>query len=424
MELPSIHAPNGLSESDRKRAITVGPSRRSQIRTEPSSSFNAGSYAPAPDIEMMAIDDMEESRMISDIVASSRSETDFSASDEMELDRHILQTSTVALQGNVSYLIIDTNFILSQLLILDELKTIGERYGIVIVIPIQVVRELDGLKGSENRASNEQGGLLDIGKLARRANDWIFSCLAQRCPTVKGQGLKEKIDRYATKDDAILDCCLYYKEEYKHTLQILFSNDKNLCLKALMNDVLTISFHKDMSAQLIAEKIYQENMMRFGYIDPNSVASVEVEVPSPVHAQSPEQITESIYAEILKVACHIVGLYMRAEYGDDISLIRDYDANSTVSLEDAVMVIIRFWRPVFSQSLRGGEPFEEHHGRSTPIMVDPPRSAHDLLQFVDFWESLLLKLYEKNSRLDGLEVIQIHAKKWKDLAHSLVAAEH
>lgn len=423
MELPSIYAPNGLSKEDQRRVITVGSRAQHDLMDMGGDEYYAADnglyYPPVNDVEMMAMDDMEEAQLISDIVASSRIDNDFAMSDEMELDRHMLQTTTVSLQGNVSYLIIDTNFILSQIRILDELKNIGEQYGLVIVIPIQVVRELDGLKNS-HRVSDEASGPQNISKLARDANDWIFTCLAQRCPTVKGQGLKERIDKFASKDDAILDCCLYYKAEYKHTLQILFSNDKNLCLKALMNEVLTISYHKEMSAQLIAQKIYEENMLRYGYIDPSTIANIEVEVPNKGHAGSSEQVCENVYSEILQVSIYVVGQMMAHAYGEDIALIRDFDPHAISNLEKAVEVIIRFWIPVFSQSLRGHEPFEEHGSRKVPIMVDPPRSDHELLHFVEYWAKLLLRLYQKNRDMDGIEEVEAQAKRWSDLARSLV----
>ncbi|GEQ67171.1 hypothetical protein JCM33374_g834 [Metschnikowia sp. JCM 33374] len=375
-----------------------------------------GQYA-IEDVEMMPMDDMEEAQLISDMVTSSRIENNFDMSDDMDLDKHILQTTTVSLQGNISYLIIDTNFILSQLQILDELKNIGEKYGLVIVIPIQVVRELDGLKSSKGRISND---LQDISILARTANDWIFSCLAQRCPTVKGQARGERLDKFTTKDDAILDCCLYYKSEYKHTLQILFSNDKNLCSKALMNEVLTISYQKGMSSQLIAEKIYEENMMRFGYIDPSSVANVEVEVPNQGYGGSPEQICQRVYSEVQTVAVHVVSLCMLSEYGDDIELIREYDQDSILTLDDAVMVMIRFWFPVFSDGMKGCEPFDENGSRKVPKMVDVPRSSLELMNFVDFWGKLFVRLYENNKKLQGIESIQQHASRWHELARSII----
>ncbi|KAF8005518.1 hypothetical protein HF325_000975 [Metschnikowia pulcherrima] len=423
MEIPSIHGPNGLSREDRNRLITV--TRRVRQEDYEMGDFgneNMGNvhYMAANDVEMMPIDEMEEAQMISDMVASSRVENDYSMSDEMDLDKHILHTTTVTLQGNVSYLIIDTNFILSQLHILDQLKDIGQQYGLMIVIPTQVVRELDGLKSSHRMSNELYGGPQDISRLARAANDWIFTCLSQRCPTVKGQAAKEKLDKFATKDDAILDCCLYYKEEYKHTLQILFSNDKNLCLKALINEILTVSYLKDMSSRLIAEKIYEENVMRFGHIEPTTVANVEMEVPINDTSGNPEQICHSVYSEILAVVAHVVKQHMLSEYGEDIDLIRDYDKNSCVDLEGAVKIIIRFWRPVFSTCLRGYEPFKEIGSRSVPIMVDLPAPGLELLNFVDFWGRLLVRLYEKNTKLDGLDVLRQHAKKWNDLARSTV----
>ena len=76
--------------------------------------------------------------------------------------------------------------------------------------------------------------------------------------------MSQRISKDLVKDDAIFDCCLYFKKTYPQSLVILLSNDKNLCAKALSNDVLTVSFRENMSGRLIANTIYEENVERFG----------------------------------------------------------------------------------------------------------------------------------------------------------------
>ena len=190
----------------------------------------------------------------------------------------VSETETNALLnelGNVSYLVVDTNFILSHLNIVNGLQDVANNYGLQIIIPITVMKELDGLKNSSriaNEASSERISNQSVGHLARWANDWIYSALAKNSSVVRGQKLRQRLDKSTTKDDAILDCCLYFKENYQKSLVVLLSNDKNFCLKALSNDILTVSYRKDMNVDIIANTIYTENLRRFGKLESDPIA--------------------------------------------------------------------------------------------------------------------------------------------------------
>ena len=48
---------------------------------------------------------------------------------------------------------------------------------------------------------------------------------------------------------------VYISKNHPNSLTIILSNDKNLCSKALMNELLTVSFRPNMSGELIA-KLY------------------------------------------------------------------------------------------------------------------------------------------------------------------------
>lgn len=384
----------------------------------------ARSKTPQPDangdIEMVLMDNSDEVAVITNYVAHSRVAGDFSYEDSMDLDKLYFQTQIVKLEENLSYLVVDTNFILSHLKILDELKEIGNRYGIRLVIPIAVMHELDGLKGSsrkdERTSDSSQLSRTSVGHLARWANDWVYSCLATRSPTVVGQKMNERINRLAVKDDAILDCCLYFQKNCPHTLQVLMSNDKNLCMKALLNEVLTVSFRPEMSAKLIAETVKNENILRFGKISKNTVVTREVEAPIKQKPPACADAFSTVYHEIQKVLLSVVHHCMEANYGTDLDLVRDYDKISICTLEDASQVMIRFWIPVFSLYLRTKKPFVESGRSKKPQMVHQPQDRNSLIEFVHYWSDILSLLYRAEMSESQNGALQLLVQRWEELA--------
>lgn len=130
--------------------------------------------------------------------------------------------------------VIDTNFILSHLKFLDDLLKAHKKFGHVVLVPWAVVQELDGLKnGVQGRI--DSGENLNPGVLARRANKWLFEKFAAVYPALWGQTKEECFDGQAVKgDDAILDCARFFQER-KNQATCLLSNDRNLCVKALVH---------------------------------------------------------------------------------------------------------------------------------------------------------------------------------------------
>lgn len=363
---------------------------------------------------MIPMDDSAEVEVISTYVANSRNSGQLKnhLDDEMEIEKYMMQSHTVTLEGNISYLVVDTNFILSHLNILDDLKNIGEKYGLRIVIPVTTVLELDGLKGSKSRTSDGEGALSDksVGHLARWANDWIYSCLAKSVPTVVGQRTNQRLDRLATKDDAILDCCLYFQKEYPHTIQVLMSNDKNLCLRALAHKVLTVSYRKNMSAQLIAETVSLENVIRFGKIEANTTTVREREVAVKA-AKVHHNVYETVFQEVQRLVLSIVHHCMLSSYGDDLDLVRNYDREQVLTLFEACQVMDRFWFPVFSQHL-GRSPLDSEK------MTDIPATPSELHEFVAFWSHVLHKLYQEELNESQNKALRVLVQRWDELAHS------
>lgn len=376
---------------------------------------------PDRDIEMVPMDSFDEVEIIADYVAHSRSAGDFSYDDDaMELDQRYLQTKTITLLGNLSYLVIDTNFILSHLKVLDELKDIAPKYGLRLVIPMAVMHELDGLKGSRRieQRHRDRDQLLSgesVAHLARWANDWVYLCLANGGSTVVGQKMEERIDKLVVKDDAILDCCLYLQKHNEHTLQVLLSNDKNLCVKALLNNVLTVSYRSNMSAQLIAQMIHEENIHRFGNIVKDTIVTRDVEVEIKPHPLQAQDVYRTVFLEVQKIVLSVVHRCMSANYGDEIDLVRNYDRNSVLTLDDASRVMIRFWIPVFSHYLKNSTPFGPQRD---PIMTAMPHTKDSLDGFIQFWARILSTLYREEMNEAQNLALRTLINRWEELAES------
>ena len=117
-------------------------------------------------------------------------------------------------------LVVDTNFILSHLNLVNSLVDAHRRWGNVVMLPWATIMELDGLKkslssvrpGAAGGGSGGGGGgdNVTVGMLARRANNWCFEKMARKAPGLWGQMKEEALDPTAVKGDAaILDCCRY-----------------------------------------------------------------------------------------------------------------------------------------------------------------------------------------------------------------------
>lgn len=258
MSLPSKHSRQGLSLADQQRTITSGKTRQKSslthrvVETKEETLEEADFRDPKklpPTLRGLG----EDQALVNRNQNSNGSTLQVGTG---------LQARLSKVAGNVSFLVIDTNFILSHLLLLDALKDYGTYYKFILIIPLEVVRELDGLKDSRRSPLNERSKTT-VGKLARMANDWIYYCLAEQFVTVYAQGKQEIIDDFLSNDDAILDCSLYFKCVFPQTLHVVLSDDKNLCAKALLNDILTISYRDEMDAQMIAKRVFSENAARF-----------------------------------------------------------------------------------------------------------------------------------------------------------------
>ncbi|XP_050542245.1 transcriptional protein SWT1-like isoform X1 [Daktulosphaira vitifoliae] len=122
-------------------------------------------------------------------------------------------------------LVIDTNILLSNLKsCMDIIDYYSIEFGyITIVLPWQVLHELDRLKTNDNA----------LGYRAREATRWLLEMLSKNHPQLKGQPMTNKKD--VTADDAILKCALIIRDRVN--VVFLITDDKILSVKSEINGI-------------------------------------------------------------------------------------------------------------------------------------------------------------------------------------------
>lgn len=156
------------------------------------------------------------------------------------------------------YLALDTNILINYLNTVRTLHTLlsasVDRLRLLILIPIKVIQEIDGLKHSQKLPYPDSP--VDIGRLARLANTWLLETNRIKreggLSAVRCQSLKERYDRSmigGKGDDDILDCCMYFDQHGAKV--VLWTNDKNLSLKAEANNIQTLGGHPSSLSALL-----------------------------------------------------------------------------------------------------------------------------------------------------------------------------
>ncbi|KAH3687953.1 hypothetical protein WICPIJ_001068 [Wickerhamomyces pijperi] len=501
-ELASKYSSLGLSKEDQKKVITtarpggnkkrvvsykltvrVNEAQQSDLNNSSTSSSTSISnsrdrYDVDGDIPMIGMDDEEDVEMVTEFVTKTREdETEWSRIDSTKATEMLNNlardtsspSSSVNEPSDMSHLVLDTNFMISHLDIVDSLSKLHLTYNHKIIIPSTVIKELDGLKGS-NKISTEDGNFegKTIGLLARWANDWIYRQLASSNPSVRAQKLYECVDRSTQKDDSILDCCLYFKLKEKVSTVVLLSNDKNLCMKALGNEILTVSYRKDMSAELISETICKQNqetnlsssnttrpvtplpqnhtsetynpslddeiMSEYHHVNhQNNDTSmmdedIDIEIeqdpaPAPqkpshlVTVETLPQAVKLITPEITKVVIGAIEHCMCEEYGEDLDLIMGYDPSKIINLHGASEVLIQYYVSVFTEYFKKSayqfRPFDQVKGRKLPKYTEIFENDEvlDVVKFVKYWCEVLRCLYFKRDKRQN-EALEKCIERW------------
>ncbi|KAF0521893.1 pin domain-containing protein [Gigaspora margarita] len=156
-----------------------------------------------------------------------------------------------------SVVVVDTNFLISHLAFLKMLiLEYAKKYKLLVIIPWIVLEELDGLKSRSNNsyANSSKSNQPNVANLAQIAISFLHNCLAEKHDGLRGQKIHEKIEKPKNNDDKILDCCRYFQATTRSSI-ILLSNDKNLCIKAMVHDIHAFSYQKASGLEELLEKI-------------------------------------------------------------------------------------------------------------------------------------------------------------------------
>lgn len=314
------------------------------------------------------------------------------------------------------YLVVDTNVLILHLDLVKQLADLAPQANITIIIPVAVVKELDGLKQSSKVHSKRIP--------AQKAITWYFELFAASSPYVRGQRHQEVIDELTHNDDAILDCCLYIKQQHPNDLVVLMSNDKNLCAKALIEPIPTVTVVSKMTAFSIAEMIYNERqLMGAGAPQVDQVKDIEMTDTSvaPLFNLAPVtgDIPSLVHQELERVAIELVDQAVIKCYGSR-ELTPEYTRPTT--LDEAAELLIRFWFTVFQEIFekihsRKFDPFQAKGKRSRGELIntDIPLPA-ELPNFVNFWKKLLVPIHDDNMGKYRNLVVRDYFERWTKMA--------
>lgn len=298
--------------------------------------------------------------------------------------------------------VLDTNFLLHNLSIVERLLELAPHYKHTIIVPFTVSHELDGLKkGTSARAVS-----------ARQAITWLFKQVANSSKYIRGQRLVEIIDTGLKADASILDCCRYF--ELQGNLVVLLSNDVNLCVQALSNSIKTVSCHGHVTAELIAQKVAQEagiiptqeESMDIDAIAEAPTLDADMEIddlhevytrpPSPLvlgqtEFSSMSSFDRAIKDVLLKNANAIIEYKLRTVYDKDayeyyVRPLKEITPQSLLKrLEDFKIAVFIEFLP--------GQTFKRLH----KIKANPT-SKSDWADFIDAWGSVCLQLSNNDPR--------------------------
>lgn len=174
----------------------------------------------------------------------------------------------------------------------DLLLLLKGQSQIQVIVPYMVVRELDGLKNfsgivpvsDPSRSSNSRQLISDC---ARQSIALLYTSLQSGNSGIHGQTMAETMlkDSNGSPDDSILDCCLFWKEKHGSQASVLLlSNDKNLCVKAMVHSIKTVS-----NPKVPADKVTSRLKLHLVNGIPIEVAIKDFDSPSQAVATSTAQ---------------------------------------------------------------------------------------------------------------------------------------
>lgn len=280
--------------------------------------------------------------------------------DPLKVEAESSRPSAVSYKDTL-YVILDTNVLLSHLKLISELKDFPIE-GVarpVLVVPWIVIQELDSLKSDSWRikrgklvTDTNQNGRLGVDILARQAVRFLHLCFESNHARVRGQTVSEAREMMESctienpnNDDKILQCCLLFQRKAENGFAVLFSNDQNLCSKAIINGIKAFN-HQSLVTGL--KELFQSSalVLKKDYFQDYYKELQKQEVLAEKRAKADDLVCElqCVMREGLAV---VVETEMRAAYEDLWDKIVFIKPPWT--LADLLQLLDKHWIAVFGQ---------------------------------------------------------------------------
>ncbi|KAF9300319.1 RNA endoribonuclease [Mortierella antarctica] len=391
------------------------------------------------DTEAMDVDDEATLLSIASTITSLRqhsSRPDASSIGSWALDS---VSSSSKDRGFEAVVVLDTNVLLSHLNFLRSLVAVCDtKYNganshtkAVFIVPWVVIQELDGLKVDRGR----RGGEVDVVDKARRAIKYIQDELEkpENKRSLRGQKIGECLEKRETNDDYILDCCQYFQSELgtdKKTKVTLFSNDRNLCVKAMIHEVATLSHGKiDFEVEPVMAAIFGSKSPKNSGTNRSSMETDSSVLDASIH--NPHNISGS--GGVAKVGSG-KGTYKTVVNQRELQRIKS--TSKVVSapagmdsrlFELTTHIIIRLRRylefavPDHLRSYYGTEwknrtRFDDNCTKPEDMQWDCRRLAHPISLLQTFWRPVFTDLYhsasQSNKARTHLDNLHTFIKTW------------
>ncbi|KAG0032678.1 RNA endoribonuclease [Podila clonocystis] len=391
------------------------------------------------DTEAMDVDDEATLLSIASTITNLRQHS--SRPDASSIGSWALDSASLSAKdsGFEAVVVLDTNVLLSHLNFLRSLVSIcdskyngaSSRTKAVFIVPWVVIQELDGLKADRGR----RGGEVDVADKARRAIKYIQDELErpENKRSLRGQKIGECLEKRETNDDYILDCCQYFQSELgtdKKTKVTLFSNDRNLCVKAMIHEVATLSHGKiDFEVEPVMAAI-------FGTKRPTSPGANDLSMDtdcSGLDASTHNPYNYSVSGGVTKVSSG-KGTYKTIVNQRELQRIKSSSKviSAPVGMDPHLFeltthIIIRLRRylefavPDHLKSYYGTEwknrtRFDDNCTKPEDMQWDCRRLAHPISLLQTFWRPVFTDLYhsasQSNKARTHLDSLHTFIKSW------------
>lgn len=152
-----------------------------------------------------------------------------------EVANHDVEMQDVPSSEEILYVVIDTNILIDNLPMVERFCGDVETMSlpIMIIIPIVVLSELDGLKNRDSLKWFSQTASTFILKGVRKMKSIKVQARKET------SNIKDQEDLSRKNDIAIFDCCHYFSQ--KKGRVVLLSADKNLCIECEKEKIMSVN---------------------------------------------------------------------------------------------------------------------------------------------------------------------------------------